>query len=66
MRIEISYEGVAKNRVYYATPLTQGRPRKTKAILKSKKPFATGSTRSEAIQNLLNEVGFVPSDEQNS
>ncbi len=64
MRIELSYRGVAKNRVYYATPVTQGRPRKTAEIIKSKKPFATGSTREEAVQNLLTEVGFVPFNEQ--
>ena len=64
MRIELSYRGVAKNRVYYATPVTQGRPRKTAEIIKSKKPFATGNTRQEAVQNLLNEVGFVPFNEQ--
>ena len=64
MRIEVTYKGVAKNRVYYATPVTQGRPRKTAEIIKSKKPFATGNTRQEAVQNLLNEVGFVPFNEQ--
>lgn len=64
MRIEVTYRGVAKNRVYYATPVTQGRPRKTAEIIKSKKPFATGSTRDEAIQNLLEKVNFVPFNEQ--
>lgn len=64
MRVEVSYVGVAKNRVYYATPATQGRPRKTDAIVKSKKVFATGSTRSEAIENLKDAVGFVPFDQQ--
>ncbi len=64
MRIEVTYKGVAKNRVYYATPVTQGRPRKTVEIVKSKKPFATGSTRDEAVKNLLDVVGFVPFNEQ--
>ncbi len=64
MRIELTFKGVAKNRVYYATPVTQGRPRKTAEIIKSKKPYATGSTRDEAIQNLLDIVGFVPHNEQ--
>lgn len=64
MRIELTYKGVAKNRVYYATPVTQGRPRKTEEIVKSKKPFATGSTREEAINNLLKEVEFVPHNAQ--
>lgn len=63
MRIEVTYKGVAKNRVYYATPVTQGRPRKTAEIVKSRKPFATGSTSREAIQNLLDKVGFVPANE---
>jgi len=62
MRIEVTYKGVAKNRVYFATPATAGRPRKTREIIKSKKPFATGSTRSEAIKNLLDEVGFEPTN----
>jgi hypothetical protein len=60
MRIEVTYKGVAKNRVYYATPVTQGRPRKTAEIVKSRKPFATGSTKDEAVKNLLSEIGFVP------
>jgi len=60
MRIELTYKGVAKNRVYYATPVTQGRPRKTAEITKSRKPFATGATKQEAISNLLEKVGFVP------
>jgi hypothetical protein len=64
MRVEVSYVGVAKNRVYYATPATQGRPRKNAAITKSRKVFATGSTRSEAIENLKSAVGFVPFDKQ--
>jgi len=64
MRVEVSYEGVAKNRIYYATPATAGRPRKGMAIKKSKKPFATGKTRSEAIQNLLDLIGFTASDDQ--
>lgn len=64
MRIETSYVGVARNRVYYATPVTAGRPRKSAAITKTKKVFATGATRSEAVQNLLDEIGFVPSDNQ--
>jgi 3-isopropylmalate dehydratase small subunit len=63
MRIEVTFKGVAKNRVYYATPVTQGRPRKTAEIIKSKKPFATGSTRQEAVQSLLTLVGFVPHNE---
>lgn len=64
MRIEVSYVGVAKNRVYYATPVTAGRPRKGAAITKSKKDFATGATRAEAIQNLLEKIGFVPHNAQ--
>jgi hypothetical protein len=60
MRIELTYKGVAKNRVYYATPVKQGRPRKSEEIIKSRKPFATGKTRQEAISNLLEKVGFVP------
>lgn len=64
MRIEVTYKGVAKNRVYFATPVTQGRPRKSAEIVKSRKPFATGSTKNEAVQNLLTEVGFVPFNEQ--
>lgn len=64
MRVEVTYKGVAKNRVYYATPVTQGRPRKTAEIIKSSKPFATGATRTEAIQNLLDLVGFVPHNAQ--
>lgn len=60
MRIEVTYKGVAKNRVYYATPVTQGRPRKTAEIVKSRKPFATGSTKDEAVKNLLSEIGFIP------
>jgi len=64
MRIELTFRGVAKNRVYFATPVTQGRPRKTAEIIKSRKPFATGSTKQEAIQNLLDKVGFVPANEQ--
>jgi hypothetical protein len=64
MRVELSYYGVGKNRVYYATPATQGRPRKSAKIVKSRKVFATGTTRSEAIENLKSAVGFVPSDAQ--
>lgn len=63
MKIDLTWEGVAKNRVYYATPYSAGRPRKTLAIKKSKKPFATGKTRTEAIQNLLDLIGFQASDE---
>ncbi len=63
MRIEVTYKGVAKNRVYYATPVTRGRPRKTAEIIKSNKPFATGATSREAVQNLLDMVGFVPANE---
>ena len=62
MRIEVSFKGVARNRVYFATEATAGRPRKTAEIVKSKKPFATGATRSEAISNLLEKVGFEPSN----
>lgn len=60
MRIELSYTGVAKNRVYYATEAKQGRPRKTAAITKSRKPFATGKTRTEAINGLLEMLGRAP------
>lgn len=60
MRVEVSYTGVAKNRVYFATEATAGRPRKTAAIVKSKKVFATGATRSEAITKYLDMVGFQP------
>ena len=63
MRIEVTYKGVAKNRVYFATPVTRGRPRKTAEIVKSRKPFATGSTKQEAVQNLLTKIGFVPANE---
>lgn len=62
MQIELTHKGVAKNRVYFATPLTAGRPRKTAEIIKSKKPFATGSTRDEAISNLLDLIGFAPAN----
>jgi len=62
MRIELDYEGVAKNRRYYATPASAGRPRKDSKISKSTKPFAVGATRNEAIQSLLEMVGFVPHD----
>jgi hypothetical protein len=62
MRIELSYTGVAKNRVYFATEAKAGRPRKTKEIVKSKKVFATGSNRSEAISNYLAKVGFTPAN----
>ena len=62
MRIEVSYKGVAKNRVYFATEAKAGRPRKTAEIVKSKKVFATGATRNEAVNNLLEKVGFVPAD----
>lgn len=64
MRVEVSYKGVANNRVYYATPASAGRPRKTAEIVKSTKPFATGKTSREAVQNLLDEIGFVPFDKQ--
>jgi hypothetical protein len=63
MLIEITYKGVAKNRVYYATPVTQGRPRKTAEIVKSRKPFATGATKDEAVKNLLDLVGFTPAND---
>jgi hypothetical protein len=59
MRIEVDYVGVARNRTYFATPAGAGRPRKTSAITKSKKPFATGATREEAVQNLLDKLGWV-------
>ena len=64
MRIELSYTGVARNRVYFATEATAGRPRKTAGIVKSKKVFATGSTRTEAITNLLEKVNFTPANSQ--
>jgi hypothetical protein len=63
LRVEVTYKGVARNRIYYATPATAGRPRKTDEILKSRKPFATGETRNEAVQNLLDLIGFVPADQ---
>ena len=62
MRIELTYKGVAKNRVYFATEAKAGRPRKTAEIVKSKKTFATGATRSEAISNYLSLVGFEPAN----
>lgn len=62
MRIELSWSGVASNRVYFATEAKQGRPRKTDAISKSRKPFATGATKQEAIDKFLDMVGFVPHD----
>ena len=65
MRVEVTYKGVANNRVYYATPVSAGRPRKESEITKSRKPFATGSTRSEAIENLKELLGFVPFNELN-
>jgi hypothetical protein len=61
VRIELSYTGVGRNRVYYATEAKAGRPRKSAAIVKSKKVFATGSTKDEAITNYLEMVGFQPS-----
>jgi len=64
MRIELTYKGVAKNRVYFVTPVTQGRPRKSAEIVKSRKPFATGKTKDEAVRNLLDVVGFKPFNEQ--
>lgn len=65
MRIEVDYYGVGKNRVYYATPATQGRPRKSAKIVKSRKAFATGATSKEAVANLLDVIGFVPYDFDN-
>ena len=62
MRIELSHKGVAKNRVYFATEAKAGRPRKTAEIVKSKKTFATGSTRDAAISGLLEAVGFEPAN----
>jgi hypothetical protein len=62
MRIELTHKGVAKNRVYFATEAKAGRPRKTKEIVKSKKVFATGKTRDEAIQNFLEATGFEPAN----
>lgn len=60
MRIELSYKGVGKNRRYFATPVTAGRPRKTTEIVKSRKVFAEGASRDEAINGLLEAVGFTP------
>lgn len=62
MRIELSYEGVARNRVYFATPVTAGRPRKTERIVKTRKVYGEGTTRDEAIQNLLKAVDFKPAN----
>ena len=64
MRLEVSYVGVAKNRVYFVTEAKQGRPRKETAITKSKKPFATGGTRDEAINAYKDLVGFTPHNDQ--
>jgi len=62
VRIELSHKGVARNRVYFATEAKAGRPRKTAEIVKSKKTFATGSTKTEAIAGLLNALDFKPAN----
>jgi len=62
MRIELSHYGVGKNRTYFATEAKAGRPRKDSRIVKSKKVFATGSTRGEAVSSLLEKVGFEPAN----
>lgn len=60
MRIELSYKGVGKNRRYFATPMTAGRPRKGAEIVKSRKVFVEAPTRDAAIQGLLDAIGFQP------
>lgn len=60
MRLEISYVGNGKSRIYYVTEATAGRPRKGDAIKKSKKPFATGKNRQETINDYLAQIGFTP------
>jgi len=58
VKLEIAYKGVGRNRTYYVTKATAGRPRHSDAIIKSKKMFATGATRSEAIANFMEMSGF--------
>lgn len=62
MRLEVTSKGVARNHMVFVTEAKAGRPRKTAEILKSKKVFATGKTRKEAIAAYLKEVGFEPAN----
>ena len=61
MKIEVSYYGVGRNRVYFATKAGAGRPRKhDKLDDSSKKEYVTGSSRKEAVDNFLDYINFSP------
>lgn len=62
MKIELSWYGVGKQRKYFATRATAGRPRHTDVITKSKKLFVESSTREGAIEGLKEAVGFQPAN----